>query len=389
MTSVVVVTSDPAITVAQDNPAITAIVPVTQFPNNKSGVSLSVPLAASTDFNTVTAAGFYYTIDVLSANAPVPAHLWYLNVDVDGGDPTFVRQIATMLDAMGVTYLRTLVGGSWGSWQQIVALDGSGRLPAVDGSQLTNVNAGVSSKILNALGGLTLSTAGGTGLFSVAAGAANDSTNATTIVLASTLAKTTNSWSVGNGNGALDTGTITNSTWYHVFLIDNPTTVTVDVLISLSATAPSLPTGYTLFRRIGSMKTDGSGHWTTFSQNGDEFLWKVPLADASAVASINGSTLVTVTVPTGVEVYVKFAFLASFGSAQVAFAVTSPDAIIAAVAIAGFYHAIVPVASAAAQAASDMTVRTNTSAQINVSGNSTGAAYYVGTYGWIDRRGKL
>jgi hypothetical protein len=43
MSSVIVVTSDPAITVTQDNPAISMVVPVTQFPQTKSGVSSSTP----------------------------------------------------------------------------------------------------------------------------------------------------------------------------------------------------------------------------------------------------------------------------------------------------------------------------------------------------------
>lgn len=387
MTSVVVVTSDPAITVAQDTPAITAIVPVTQFPQTKSGVSISTPLAASTDFNTVTAAGFYYTIDALSVNAPVAAHLWYLNVDVDGGDPTFVRQIATMLDAGGATFIRTLIGGSWGSWQAIVALDGAGRLPAVDGSQLTNVNAGVSSKILNAIGGLTFSTAGATSLFSVAAGAANDSTNVTTMVLASAISKTTNSWSPGNGNGSLDTGVIANITWYHAFLIENVATAAVDVLISLSATAPSLPTGYTLFRRIFSLKTDGSGHWVQVTQSGDEFLWNVQVQDAAAVTVANvAGQLFTLSVPTGIQVWSNSSFYFTTATSSTGFFISSPDVADNAPTASLFDAAI---AAGFAQVFT-APVRTNTSAQVRIRASITyTSGLTINTRGWFDRRGRL
>ena len=37
--------------------------------------------------------------------------------------------------------------------------------------------------------------------------------------LASAYTKTTSAWGVGTGNGSLDTGSIANSTWYHVYLI--------------------------------------------------------------------------------------------------------------------------------------------------------------------------
>lgn len=54
----------------------------------------------------------------------------------------------------------------------------------------------------------------------------------------------------GNPN-ALDTGTISSNTWYSVWVIYNPTTTTVAGLISLSATAPTLPSGYTYKARVG------------------------------------------------------------------------------------------------------------------------------------------
>jgi hypothetical protein len=140
--SVIVVTNDPAVTVAQDNPAITAIVPVASQPPTKVGYSISTPLPPTTDFNTVTAAGFYYTADTLSLNAPVTSQSWYLNVDVDGADPTSCRQIATELTGtLPLTFIRTQVAGTWGTWSQVVGLDSLGRLPAVDGSQLTNVGS--------------------------------------------------------------------------------------------------------------------------------------------------------------------------------------------------------------------------------------------------------
>jgi hypothetical protein len=54
----------------------------------------------------------------------------------------------------------------------------------------------------------------------------------------------------GSGANGLDTGSVTTS-GYNYFVIYNPTTGTVASLASLSATAPTLPSGYTYKRRIG------------------------------------------------------------------------------------------------------------------------------------------
>jgi len=71
------------------------------------------------------------------------------------------------------------------------------------------------------------------------------------------------------GANGLDTGTLTASTWYYKFVIYNPTTGTTAALCSLSATSPTLPSGYTHFKRTGAFRTDGtankypfSGKWT-------------------------------------------------------------------------------------------------------------------------------
>lgn len=73
-----------------------------------------------------------------------------------------------------------------------------------------------------------------------------------------------------SGAGGLDTGSLANNTWYNVFAIYNPTTSTPNILFSLSATAPTLPAGYTLFARIGTIRIDGSAHMIGFIQYGPD-----------------------------------------------------------------------------------------------------------------------
>src|ERR1700748_2450984 len=84
------------------------------------------------------------------------------------------------------------------------------------------------------LAGLILSTAGSSSTFAVSPGLAADTNRAGYMEVASSISKTTSSWGVGTTAGALDTGTIANNTWYHVYVIKRLDTNVVDILISLS-----------------------------------------------------------------------------------------------------------------------------------------------------------
>jgi hypothetical protein len=226
--------------------------------------------------------------------------------------------------------------------------------------------------------GLTLSTVGASAIFGIAAGRAVDSTITDLMMLGAALTKTTGAWAVGSGTGSLDTGSIAASTWYHAYLIKRLDTGVVDVLISLSATSPALPTNYGVFRRIGSMKTDGSGLWTKFVQLGDEFLW-----DSTVGLSLGtGSTsvaLATMAVPTGVQVNVLFAAEINT-SATMASTFWSPDVSAGSgVDIVGFNGTL---------SGGTYNKRTNTSGQIKYVSSSSGGVLTVWTIGWVDRRGR-
>jgi hypothetical protein len=239
------------------------------------------------------------------------------------------------------------------------------------------------------LSGLALSTAGSSATFGIAAGVAVDSTAADFMKLTSAYTKTTSAWAVGTGNGALDTGTVANSTWYHVFLIKRPDTGVVDVLFSLSATAPTMPdAAYTLMRRIGSMKTNGSAQWTLFTQEGDEFLWDVPLADVNSTPAAATAVTSTLTVPTGVKV---FAIIGAGGAAGAGsdgrFYISSLDQSDQPAGAANF-SAGWSGGTTGQQGWSAARIRTNTSAQIRWRPASTTGSYFINTKGWIDDRGR-
>lgn len=60
------------------------------------------------------------------------------------------------------------------------------------------------------------------------------------------------------GANGLDVGTVAASTGYYIWLIYNQSTGTDAILFSLSATAPTMPSGYTFKARIGWCVTDSS-----------------------------------------------------------------------------------------------------------------------------------
>ena len=238
------------------------------------------------------------------------------------------------------------------------------------------------------IAGLTLSTSGPSIDFTVSPGIAASSANTAMLTLISAMSKTTVAWAAGYGSGSLDTGLIANSQWYHVFVIENAATGVVDVLVSLSPTSPVLPSGYTLFRRIGSMMTNASGQWTLFSQIGDEFLWSNPVSDINGVSIGTTSTLFPVTVPSGLQVRARMRGYVVNNSVQSGILITSPDEVIQ---VANSPSGNLTVANdvvASGQAWGEIAVRTNTNAQLRAVASTGGTLYYVNTFGWYDDRGK-
>lgn len=246
------------------------------------------------------------------------------------------------------------------------------------------------------LTGLTLSAAGSTGTFGIAAGLATDSTNVSGMALAGAYTKTTGTWMVGSTSGSLDTGTIANATWYHVFLIQRPDTNVVDVLTSLSASSPTLPANYTLFRRIGAVKTDGSAHFLAFVQDGDEFRWAVPLQDITAANPGTSAVTRTLTVPTGIRVqWIGSAGADSGNAGQQASCLisdlsTTDTAPTLALASVGLLAALNPNTSSTNIIAGELRIWTDSSARVRSRLNNSGATtdLFMNTLGWVDRRGR-
>jgi hypothetical protein len=69
-----------------------------------------------------------------------------------------------------------------------------------------------------------------------------------------------------SGINGLDTGSVSASTWYYLWLVGK--TGTVGAIYSLSSTTPTMPSGFTFKLLIGANRTDGSSHTTVMTQFG-------------------------------------------------------------------------------------------------------------------------
>lgn len=245
-------------------------------------------------------------------------------------------------------------------------------------------NIGVPAVMRGYLSGLTLSTAGGSTSFGISAGVGVDSTNAYAMTLASAITKTMSSWAVGSTNGSLDTGTIAASTMYHIYLIQRPDTGVVDVLSSLSASSPTMPTNYTLARRIGSIRTDASTKWLAFTQIGDEFILALPIGDLN-ISNLGAATLYTLSVPPSTKAHIRM--LGTHASAVSGVLITAPQESSPTWNVPpGNVTATMPSTTTNFNMCLD--VQTDSSSRISALAPSTNTVLQIATWGWADRRGR-
>jgi hypothetical protein len=246
--------------------------------------------------------------------------------------------------------------------------------------------------------GLTTSNSAGdaTNDITIAAGRCVDSTGVVMMVLPSALTKQLDggtiagSWAVGDNQGMRDTGNIGNATW-HLFLIMRPDTGVVDVLASVSATAPTLPANYVYFRRIASIVRTGAAI-KGYVQVGDFFAWKVPNVDYSTSNPGNSAVALTLTVPTGIRVLAELTMSARDGSAGAdsQYLITANDQTDTAASTVS-QMSISSNGSATVGNSVGLRVMSDTSAgaRFRMNGSNSDINVSVTTHGFADTRGRL
>jgi hypothetical protein len=212
-----------------------------------------------------------------------------------------------------------------------------------------------------------------------------------------------NPWAAGTQAGGFPTGiTIANGTWYHVFVIATPAGV-MDAGFDSSPTAANLlhgddagGEGYTLYRRIGSVKTlAGASTIEQFKQHGDWFSWSAgpPLLNYNDRPT-TGSALVTLSVPPNVFTVAKINVFMNMAVETVSVYLHPTDVTIGTVLAPGttepiLFNVYCNSASVHGDDAQQMEIIADEASQVRIEASATPTnEVRISTGGWTDQRGK-
>lgn len=265
-----------------------------------------------------------------------------------------------------------------------------------------NVNAGSGSNSLasGAIFGLKIgnNVAAGTTQIDIQVGQARDSTNTVDIVLESPMTKSlTAVWAAGTFQGMRDNpAALALLQSYAIFVIMSDDGV-VDVLASQSATNPTLPPGYTYFRRIAFLPRLGTDvipaagtNIAYFYQWGNQFRLYSGNSEWQAQTGSTAALLRAVYLPLGAKV--DGMFYAQFnvgGGATALLRVWDPDQGILPPLGGVSQFGQIRLSTAEAYLTSMFQCPCNTAAQVYVESSSTAAIWALKTVGWVDYRGQF
>jgi hypothetical protein len=227
------------------------------------------------------------------------------------------------------------------------------------------------------MGGFTMSNDGflPNTVIDTAAGVAVSDDNSTLMKLGS-FSKSTAAWAVGSSSGCLDTGAVANSTWYHLYVIARTDTGAVDEVCSTSATNPLMPSPYTVKRRVGSFKTNGSAQILAFTQNGKQFLWAATTTDVNVGTLGTSASTFTLNVPLGIKVNALTKTYIGNAAAGIGVNLYSPDE-----ATPGGFIGITQTAN---NISSQVSVRTDVAQHVIAKSAAASTTLAIFTYGWED-----
>lgn len=221
----------------------------------------------------------------------------------------------------------------------------------------------------------------------ISVGEAADSTGTYLIKLTSAITKQLDAaWVAGTNAGGLDTGSKAASTWYHVWLIRKDSDGSADVLFSTSVSSPTMPSGYTYKRLIGSVHTSAASNIEAFvvveAGSGVEVQWLSPVLDVSLSNTLTTTARVdALSVPVGYKVKAKFSANQQDATAGNITYISDPDTTdVAPSATAAPLATIIGGVSTANPYVRE--VWTNTSAQVRSRASLTVDSYRIATLGW-------
>jgi hypothetical protein len=217
------------------------------------------------------------------------------------------------------------------------------------------------------------------------AGSIVDSGGDTVITLPSTLVKQiTAAWAAGDAAGGLFSGSVTSNKTYHLFLIVKDSDGSVDAGFDITVNAANIPTGYTAYRRIGSIYTDGSSDIIGFTQAGDDFIRNDVARHYSDTTPGTSAVTITADIPTGLslQAMVGHTIVRSGDSFVLLTALSQTNT------VPTSSFATLQLGSTSTRQSVMLNIQTDSSGNYRLR-SSTNTTYTINdafTYGWIDDR---
>jgi hypothetical protein len=244
------------------------------------------------------------------------------------------------------------------------------------------------------LTGLALSNNGAdaTNDIDIASGICRASDNAADLTIAATHVKQIDvvfaEYSViGTASGGRDSAdNLTGAKWFYAYLIGG--SGKNDQAFFSTSASPTLPSGFTYSRTIGSVYWTGSTV-KAFTQTGDVFHWTAPALDVD-VTNLGGSTTgYTLTTPTGRKCLAILNITVGDGTAATRVYVHSPDnGDDAASATANPLATTWVIVNTANSSHGAVQIMTGTTSNIRAVSSDTSTTLKIATLGFIDRRGR-
>lgn len=224
----------------------------------------------------------------------------------------------------------------------------------------------------------------------ITTGKVRDEADAVDIELTAALTKQIDAtWASGDAAGGLSSSLSApaNNTWYHVFAIVVGGVADIGFDTSISAANLVADHSATAYRRIGSVRTDGSANILAFTEANGRFLWSDPPQDTAA--NNPGTSAVTEAldyVPPDVAVDALLNITLDPGSSASSVYISSFSQNDEAPSLASAPGATLYANTGSTEMAEQIDVLTDTSAQIRyrLSSSDANTDLYINTLGWID-----
>lgn len=217
----------------------------------------------------------------------------------------------------------------------------------------------------------------------ISAGNIADSTYSNFMTLDSVFTKQIDAdWAPGSDAGGFPSNlTLSANTWYHLFVIYNPTTNNTDAGFDTSTTAANLltdATGYTKYRRLGSVLTENDSKIRGFKQSGNHIHWDMVVLDHNP-SLFDNEALIAVSVPPLDKITANVAIIPYSNGSYI---FKHPDTPIQP--SQGYGVGPFTYVDGATDVIIDRTLIPTNNSRFRTTTNAGSANYYICTIGWID-----